>query len=110
MRKEEAFDMRHHTVQFNDVLTLEETAAYLRLPKETIERQAAHGTLPGRRIEQTWRFLKAAIDEWLRSQDSRTILLHQAGALSEDECLPELLNDIYAARGRAEAEADHVSS
>ncbi len=36
--------MREQTVQFHDVLTLEETAAYLRLPKETIERQAAHGT------------------------------------------------------------------
>ena len=102
--------MRHHAVQLHDVLTLEETAAYLRLPKETIERQAVHGTLPGRRIEQTWRFLKAAIDEWLRSQDSRTILLHQAGALSEDERLPELLDDIYAARGRAETEGRNADN
>ncbi len=98
------------TTTLPDVLTLEEAASYLRLPKETIERQAVRGTLPGRRIEQTWRFLKAAIDEWLRSQESRTILLHQAGALSEDEHLTELLTDIYATRGRSEAEIEHASS
>ncbi|MCI0562470.1 MAG: helix-turn-helix domain-containing protein [Nitrososphaera sp.] len=68
-----------------DVLTLEEVADYLRLSKETIERQAIQGQIPGRRIEETWRFLKAAIDDWLRSHDSRTILLQQAGALAADE-------------------------
>lgn len=87
-----------------DVLTLEEVADYLRLSKETIERQALQGQIPGRRIEDTWRFLKAAIDDWLRSHDSRTILLQQAGALAADETLPELRAAIYAARRRPEAE------
>jgi excisionase family DNA binding protein len=70
-----------------DVLTLEEAAVYLRLPEETIERQAAQGHIPGRRIEDTWRFLRAAIDDWLRSYDSRTLLLQQAGALADDKTL-----------------------
>ena len=70
-----------------DILTLEEAAAYLRLPAETIARQAEHGQIPGRRIEDTWRFLEAAIDDWLRSQDARTLLLQQAGALADDESL-----------------------
>jgi excisionase family DNA binding protein len=87
-----------------DVLTLEEVANYLRLPKETVERQATQGQIPGRRVEDTWRFLKAAIDDWLRSHDSRTILLQQAGALATDETLPELRAAIYAERGRPEAE------
>jgi excisionase family DNA binding protein len=87
-----------------EVLTLEEVAHYLRLPQEKIERQAAQGQIPGRRIEDTWRFLKAAIDEWLRSQDSRTILLQQAGALADDESLPALRASIYAERGRSETE------
>jgi len=87
-----------------EVLTLEEVAHYLRLPQEKIERQAAQGQIPGRRIEDTWRFLKAAIDEWLRSQDSRTILLQQAGALADDETLPVLRASIYAERGRSETE------
>ncbi len=87
-----------------EVLTLEEAAFYLRLPTETIERQAAQGQIPGKRIEDTWRFLRAAIDEWLRGHDSRTILLQQAGALADDETLADLRAAIYAARGRSETE------
>ena len=63
-------------------------------------RQAAQGAIPGRQIEDTWRFLKAAIDDWLRSYDSRTLLLQQAGALTEDESLPA--NKAYRKMGRAD--------
>jgi excisionase family DNA binding protein len=63
-----------------DVLTLEEASDYLRLPVEAVLRQASQGNIPGRKIENNWRFLKTAIDDWLRSQSNRTILLHQAGA------------------------------
>jgi excisionase family DNA binding protein len=87
-----------------EVLTLEEVADYLRLSKEIIERQALRGQIPGRRIEDTWRFLKAAIDDWLRSHEPRTLLLQQAGALATDETLPQLRAAIYAERGRSEAE------
>jgi len=86
-----------------DVLTLEEAADYLRLTPDTIARAATQGHIPGRRIEDTWRFLKAAIDEWLRSQDSRAILLQQAGALADDETLAGLRKDIYRTRKRPEA-------
>ncbi|MGE0820879.1 MAG: helix-turn-helix domain-containing protein [Candidatus Binatia bacterium] len=86
------------------VLTIDEVAAYLRLPKETVERQAADGQIPGRCIEATWRFLKTAIDEWLQSQDSRTVLLQQAGAFADDESLPDLRKAIYRKRGRSETE------
>jgi len=85
-----------------NVLTLEETADYLRLPKDIIERQAGRGEIPGRRIEETWRFLRDAIDDWLRGQDSRAILLQQAGALASDDALAELRAIIYDARGRSE--------
>ena len=89
-----------------DVLTLEEVAKYLRLPKETIERQAIQGKIPGRRIEESWRFLKKAIDHWLHSHDSRDILLYQAGSLEDDETLSELRASIYAQRGRPEIETE----
>jgi excisionase family DNA binding protein len=87
-----------------EVLTLEELADYLRLPIEIIERQASQGQIPGRRIEDTWRFLKASIDDWLRTHDGRTILLQQVGALSDDESLADLRAAIYTARGRSETE------
>jgi excisionase family DNA binding protein len=90
------------TSKLPQVLTIDEVAAYLRLPKETVERQAVQGQIPGRCIEMTWRFLKAAIDEWLQSQDSRIVLLQQAGALADDETLPALAEAIYAERQRVQ--------
>ena len=87
-----------------DVLTLQEAASYLRLPEETLERQALQGGIPGRKIDESWRFLKAAIDEWLRSHPGRSIALEQFGALADDDTLEGLRTAIYAARGRPEAE------
>jgi excisionase family DNA binding protein len=84
----------------HDVLTLDEVADYLRLPIETVERQANRGQLPARRIEDTWRFLKSAVDDWLRSQDNRVILLQ----LADDESLSALRAGIYEQRGRLEIE------
>src|SRR3990172_1748207 len=92
------------TATASQVLTLEEVARYLRLPEDTVEQQALRGQIPGRRIEDTWRFLKTAIDDWLRSHDGRTILLQQAGTLADDERLSDLRTAIYAERGRPETE------
>jgi excisionase family DNA binding protein len=86
----------------HDVLNLEEVATYLRLPTKTIADQAEQGQIPGRKIEDTWRFLKAAIDDWLRSVDGRTLLLQQAGALADDDTLSALRRNIYRSRKRSE--------
>ena len=92
-------------VSIPDILTLEETSEYLRLPVETVLNQALKGNIPGRRIEDNWRFLRAAIDDWLRAKNSRSVLLSQAGALADDDTLPQLRDDIYQARGRSEIDA-----
>ncbi len=92
----------------SEVFTLEEAAAYLKLPLETIERGAKQGNIPGRQIEDTWRFLKSAIDDWLRAQDSRAILLQQAGALKDDPYLDELLALIYRDRNGAESDGNEA--
>lgn len=89
-----------------DVLTLEEASAYLRLPVAAVLRQALQGNIPGRKIEDNWRFLKTAIDDWLRFQSSRSILLQQAGALADDDSLAELRATIYQARGRSEVDEE----
>ncbi|MGL5795119.1 MAG: helix-turn-helix domain-containing protein [Waterburya sp.] len=89
-------------VSIPDILTLEETSEYLRLPVETVLNQALKGNLPGRKIEENWRFLKSAIDDWLSSQSSVSILLNQAGALADDDSLEELRATIYQTRGRSE--------
>jgi excisionase family DNA binding protein len=88
----------------DNVLTLQEMAKYLKIPQEKIEKQVLQGKIPGRKIEDEWRFLKAAVDEWLGSSDTRMVLIGQSGALSDDENLDELREAIYAQRGRRETE------
>jgi len=56
-----------------EVMTLEEVAEYLRLSKDVVEQNALEGYLPGRRINNTWRFLKVAIDDWLRHSSSSSL-------------------------------------
>lgn len=90
--------------QLTDVLTLTDAASYLRLPVETIERQALRGSIPGRLVEGSWRFLRSALEEWLSRSGSRQILLQQAGAFADDETLADLRRAIYAERGRPEVE------
>lgn len=89
-----------------EVLTLEEVAAYLRLPADVVLRQATHGSLPGRKIEDNWRFLKSAIDLWLSVQPGRIALLQQVGVFADDPLLPELRSTIYQERGRSEVDEE----
>jgi excisionase family DNA binding protein len=91
--------------QAPDILTLEEAAAYLRVSPETIVQQVQQGNLPGRKIEDGWRFLRTAIDDWLRVKDSRQVMLQQIGAFADDHSLSELTDAIYQARGRSEFDA-----
>ena len=69
------------------VLTLQETAAYLRLSPEVVAQHATAGNIPGQQVGSTWRFLQSAIDDWLRGCDQRQVLLRQAGALAHDDTL-----------------------
>jgi excisionase family DNA binding protein len=48
-----------------DILSLEQLAEYLNLPKSTVYRQARSGRLPGKKVGRQWRFRKQTIDEWL---------------------------------------------
>jgi excisionase family DNA binding protein len=86
-----------------EVLTLDEAARHLRLPKNHVEELAVQGVIPGRRVKREWRFLRVALDEWLRGPSDKALLLQQAGALAEDESLPQLRRSIYQRRGRPEA-------
>lgn len=81
-------------IQLPDVLTLEETSQYLRLPIATILDQASKGNIPGRKIGDNWRFLKPAIDDWLSAKSSRSILLNQAGTFANDDSIDQLRKSI----------------
>lgn len=84
-----------------EVLTLAEAAAYLRVTEEEVEELATRGEFPGRVIRGQWRFLKAAVQDWLRSAPSQKEKLMQvAGAWKDDPYLDEMLEKIYKDRGR----------
>jgi excisionase family DNA binding protein len=51
--------------QTDDVLTLTEAAAYLRVPEEEVLRLAEQRNIPAQRIGVEWRFLKRALGHWL---------------------------------------------
>ncbi len=52
-----------------DVLTIEELAAYLKIPKSTLYKLVREGKIPSQKVGRHWRFLKGAIDEWLTRQE-----------------------------------------
>jgi len=91
-------------VETVEVLTLEEAAAFLRVSPDAVMRLVVQQSLPGRQIEGEWRFLRAALADWLRERSGKAVLLSQAGALAQDESLPEVRAAIYKQRGRPEAE------
>lgn len=57
----------------DQVLTIDELSAYLKIAKSTLYKLAQEGRLPGQKIGKHWRFRKASIDRWLEetNQSSR---------------------------------------
>jgi excisionase family DNA binding protein len=58
-----------------DVLTIEELADYLKIPKSTLYKLVREGKVPSQKVGRHWRFRKEAIDRWLdetRSYDTET--------------------------------------
>ncbi len=50
------------------VMTLREAARYLRLHTTELETLAESGAIPAFKVDNKWRFLKAALDEWMLAQ------------------------------------------
>ena len=53
-----------------EVLTIEELAGYLKIPKSTLYKLVREGKVPCQKIGRHWRFRKGAIDHWL--EETRT--------------------------------------
>jgi excisionase family DNA binding protein len=47
------------------VLTIQELAEYLKIPKSTLYKLVREGKIPSQKIGRHWRFRKGAIDNWL---------------------------------------------
>lgn len=86
-----------------EVLNLTEVAIYLRITPEEVLRMVREQGLPGRQVADDWRFLKAAVQDWLRTGPYRTskeAQLALAGAWKDDPHVEEELQEIYRRRRR----------
>jgi excisionase family DNA binding protein len=52
----------------DDIFTIKELSDHLRVHPTTIYRLLRQGRLPGFRVGSNWRFNRAAIEQWERSQ------------------------------------------
>jgi excisionase family DNA binding protein len=86
-----------------EVLTLAEAAAYLRVSEDEIIQLTKQRGLPGRQAGQDWRFLKTALQDWLKRPElvtDNTPFLELAGKFHDDPFLKEIVTDVYRQRGR----------
>jgi excisionase family DNA binding protein len=50
----------------DEVLTIDELAGYLKIPKSSLYKLVRAGKIPSHKIGRHWRFGKRAIDQWLQ--------------------------------------------
>lgn len=55
-----------------EILTLQELSAYLKIAEKTLYGYAQKGILPGIKIGSAWRFRRVDIEQWLIDQRSLT--------------------------------------
>lgn len=56
----------------DQILTLKEVAAYLKLAEKTAYKLAAEGKLPGFKVGGSWRFKETDIDRWIEDKKANT--------------------------------------
>ena len=52
----------------DEILTLKEVAAYLKLAEKTAYKLAAEGKLPGFKVGGSWRFKREDVQNWIEEQ------------------------------------------
>ncbi|ELP5931461.1 helix-turn-helix domain-containing protein [Vibrio vulnificus] len=52
----------------DQILTLKEVAAYLKLAEKTAYRLASEGKLPGFKVGGSWRFKREDLEAWIEMQ------------------------------------------
>ena len=50
---------------FPEVMTIQETSEYLRVPVSSLYKLAQDGKIPCQKVGRHWRFKKTALDNWL---------------------------------------------
>lgn len=88
----------------DEVLTLTEAAAYLRLAESEVVGLAHTQGLPGRYVAGEWRFLKAALQHWLATgsptwDTRKAAILELSGKYNDDPDLETIVENAYRRRG-----------
>jgi excisionase family DNA binding protein len=75
----------------------------LRLSEQEVVRLIREQGLPARQAGSEWRFLKSAVQDWLRvsisPKSNKDAWMELAGSWAKDPFLDELLKEIYQRRG-----------
>lgn len=54
-------------VDNEQILTIDELSAYLKISKSSLYKLLTQGKVPGQKIGRHWRFSKATIDQWIQN-------------------------------------------
>jgi len=82
-----------------DILTLQQLATYLQLPKNVVRQKVQAGEIPAAKIGKEWRVRRSMIDQWL---DDRSCLTPQ----TFDQMIVEARQGMRRAGLRTKADAD----
>lgn len=55
------------------ILTIDELAGYLKIPKSTLYKLAQEGKIPSQKVGRHWRFHRDAIDAWLQRYPNQAL-------------------------------------
>ena len=66
---------------FPDVMTIQETSQYLRIPISSLYKLAQEGRIPCQKVGRHWRFRREALERWLEESPN---------SKSETNNLPEI--------------------
>ncbi|MBZ9713494.1 helix-turn-helix domain-containing protein [Deinococcus multiflagellatus] len=69
----------------DEVLTLEELAAFLKVSETTAYALVRAGEVPGRKVGREWRFLKARVVDWLMRAGTEGDDMQGMGFVQRDE-------------------------
>ena len=70
----------------NDIMTLEEVAAYLKVKPQTIYTWAQEKRIPAAKLGKEWRFKRSIIDAWFNQHiDEKFSKIVQANSGTEDQ-------------------------
>tara|TARA_R110002049_G_scaffold102595_1_gene248245 strand:+ start:12843 stop:13019 length:177 start_codon:yes stop_codon:yes gene_type:complete len=56
----------------DQIMTVKEVAAYLKVNERTVYRMATAGKIPGFKVGASWRFKHSEIEHWIKQQHNQS--------------------------------------